>query len=270
MRTKNPVVGLLTDFGLQDHYVGVVKAVITSLCPKAIVIDITHGVSPHDVGEGAYLLWASYRYFPAGSVIVGIVDPGVGSNRGIVGARSSNHVFLAPDNGLLELVVYEEGIKHLTAVRLDYPAVQKCLPEKVSSTFHGRDIFAPLAAGLLRGERLENLGLPAQVKETKSPFIGKSSRIEPARVLHIDTFGNVITNIRQDLPSVQRRTLALKIGRRRITKWISHYASLGPDEAGLIIGSSGLVEIVSLQRSAAAALGLRRSSILTIEPGGYQ
>jgi S-adenosyl-L-methionine hydrolase (adenosine-forming) len=265
MPENKSCIGLLTDFGLHDHYVGVMKAVIESDCPGVRIIDITHEVEAQNVHQGAYLLWASYKYFPTDAVIVAIVDPGVGGDREIIGVKTTKHTFLAPKNGLLNLVLWEEGVVEATTIRIEKASTRSILPRTVSPTFHGRDIFAPLAAHLIQGTRLDSLGPKTQVGTAQSPFVEREFPKTTATVLHIDRFGNVITNIRTDLPGVRSRLLTLRAGRRRIETWVKNNESIPSGKACLIVGSSGLVEIVMNRRSAASYLGLKQADKLHLE-----
>ena len=270
MHNISPVVGLLTDFGLRDHYVGVMKAVMDSACPGVRIIDITHEVESQNVHQGAYYLWASYRHFPAGAVIVAVVDPGVGSSRGIIGVKTNKHTLLAPDNGLLELVVWEEKVTEATMIRKEKAATRSILPRTISPTFHGRDIFAPLAAHLVQGTRLETLGAKTRVILGQSPFVARESPETKAKVLHVDKFGNIITNIRNDVPGVRSHLLTLRVGKRQIKTWTENYESVARGKACLMVGSSGLVEIVMNRRSAASYLGLKQADPLLLQYKGQQ
>jgi S-adenosylmethionine hydrolase len=265
MPEETSCVALLTDFGLHDHYVGVMKAVIESICPGVRIIDITHDVESQNVGQGAYLLWASYKYFPEDAIIVAVVDPGVGSEREIIGVKTTKHTFLAPRNGLLDLVFWEERVTEATTIRIEKASTRSILPRTVSPTFHGRDIFAPLAAHLVQGTRLESLGPKIHVDVAQSPFVEREFLGTNARVLHVDRFGNVVTNIRSDVPGVRSRLLELKAGKRRIQTWVQNYESIPPGKACLIVGSSGLVEIVMNRRSAASYLGIKQTDTLHLE-----
>ncbi|MCS6829997.1 MAG: SAM-dependent chlorinase/fluorinase [bacterium] len=182
---------LLTDFGTEDTYVGVMKGVIASLCADATVIDLTHEVPPQDIATGAFLLDASVDYFPEGTIHVAVVDPGVGTSRKPVALRTSRAFFVGPDNGLFTLVLQRQ--KLLQAVCLDNP--QYHLPNP-SATFHGRDLFAPVAAHLARGVPLEELGTPlTRLQRLPLPRIRVDWLGIRATVVHIDRFGNVITNL---------------------------------------------------------------------------
>jgi len=265
MHNRPLLVGLLTDFGLHDHYVGVMKAVMESVCKDVRIIDITHDVESQNVADGAYLLWASYRYFPAGAVLVAVVDPGVGGSREIIGVKTNRHIFLAPDNGLLDLILWEERITEAITIRPEKGATRSILPRTISPTFHGRDIFAPIAAHLVRGTHLESLGVKTHLNRVQSPFVAEESPDTNAKVLHVDKFGNIITNIRSDMPGVRSRFLRLRAGKRRLQTWAENYESIAVGKACLIVGSSGLVEIVMNRRSAASYLAVKQNDRLHLE-----
>ena len=267
MQRKSPVIGLLTDFGFRDHYVGVMKAVMESSCPGVRIVDLSHDIEPQNVLQGAYLLWASYKYFPTGAVIVTVVDPGVGGGRGIIGVQTNKHTFLAPNNGLLDLVLWEEKVTDAITIRIEKGATRSILPSTISATFHGRDIFAPLAAHLVQGTSLESLGDKTRVHKVQSPFLETESIEMKAKVLHVDGFGNVVTNIRSDLPGVRNRLITLMVGKRRVRTWAENYESIAHDKACMIVGSSGLVEIVMNRQSAASHLRLKQSDSLALEYG---
>jgi S-adenosyl-L-methionine hydrolase (adenosine-forming) len=264
MCKNKSLVGMMTDFGLRDHYVGVMKAAMVALCPDLRIIDISHELDPHNIAEGAYLLWASYRHFPPGSVIVAVIDPGVGSARDIVGAKIGNGTLLGPHNGLLDLVLWEERVKAVTVIDVHKTFTRNLLPANISRTFHGRDIFAPLAAHLAAGKRLSAMGTPTTLDWISSPFVEAGSPETTPGVLHIDRFGNIVTNIRNTFPGVESRRLTLGITGRHITSWADAYEEIGRGEICMIPGSSGLVEIVMKERSAAAFLGVKRSSRVQI------
>src|SRR6266702_6927673 len=187
------VVAIMTDFGLGESDVGVMKAVIVALAPDVHIIDITHDVPPHNVPSGAWILSYGYRYYPKDTVFVCVVDPGVGSTRNAIAVHAGDWYFVGPDNGLFSYI-YAEQPTH-EAVILNNPAYH--LPH-ISSTFHGRDIFAPVGAYLASGVALRELG--EQVEPTMlqrlevRPPVRNGSHIE-AYTLHIDHFGNLITNI---------------------------------------------------------------------------
>src|SRR6266550_5045972 len=193
---KNPflpssVFALLTDFGLCDNYVGVLKGVIINITPQAYLIDITHNIPPQDIAAGAWVLGTSYRYFPPGTIYVCVVDPGVGSVRRPIAVCAGDWFFVGPDNGLLSYVLATQTIYE--AVLLSNPAYH--LPQ-VSKTFQGRDIFAPVAAHLARGITLRDFGAPLDPSSLRLLDLKYASRQEgriEGHIVYIDHFGNLIT-----------------------------------------------------------------------------
>lgn len=193
--TTRPVVALLTDFGSGDGDVGVMKGVIAGIAPEAQIIDVTHDVAPQRVASGAWILTSAYRYFPARTVFVCVVDPGVGSTRRAIALHAGEWYFVGPDNGLFSYVLAEQIVHH--AVLLSNKAYHL---HEVSATFHGRDIFSPAGAHLARsmGATLPDMGEtidPATLQRLDiTPPERKGAAIE-ARILHVDRFGNLITNV---------------------------------------------------------------------------
>jgi S-adenosylmethionine hydrolase len=191
------LVALLTDYGYVDTYVAQVKAVLLSMCPTCEILDLTHGVPPQNVRSGAYLLATATPYLPDGAIVIAVVDPGVGTARRAIAVRGMRHTYLAPDNGLLSLVLRDDPPQ--CAVSLDNPRYHL---SDVSATFHGRDIFAPCAAHLANGVPIDRLGTPVEATELVSlpdiepEFEGEVVRCTP---LHIDHFGNVVFNLRRDM-----------------------------------------------------------------------
>lgn len=254
------VIALLTDFGLEDHYVGTMKGVILSRNPQARIVDITHDVRPQRVRQAGYLLWASYRFFPPDTIFVCVVDPGVGSSRRIIAVRARRATFLAPDNGALDFILAEEPISGGVQI---YPFSESSLRRRqlispsISTTFHGRDIFAPVAALLSMGKPLRHVGTTVEMKSPSSPFTSLQERRATAHVVNIDHFGNVITNIRAErtedelsLPS------ALRVNKKLISTWIRYYDEAPPQTPCLIVGSNNLIEIVVRNGSASKLLSL--------------
>lgn len=186
---------LLTDYGYTDTYVAQVKAVLLRLCPTCEVLDLTHGIPPQQVRSGAYQLATAVPYLPDGTVLIAVVDPGVGTARRAIGVQGTRHIYFAPDNGLLSLALLEDPPQR--AVVLDNPRYH--LPE-VSATFHGRDIFAPCAAHFANGVPLEQLGTPTPPDTlTQLPHLTPIREAEGfvCHPLHIDHFGNVVFNLRR-------------------------------------------------------------------------
>jgi S-adenosyl-L-methionine hydrolase (adenosine-forming) len=250
----NPCVVLLTDFGLSDHFVATMKGVMLAISPNLQIVDLTHSVEAQNIQQASYLLWASYRYFPARTVFTCVVDPGVGTSREIVVATTRHHVFLAPQNGLLDYVLWSERVRDVTVVQVDSPRVRSILPASISTTFHGRDIFAPLAAHLAKGIGLKDLGKSRSVDWIKPPFVGESNPLVKASILTIDHFGNIITNISGVEHGRPPGVRGVKLGSVKVEHWIENYESAPLKVPCLVIGSSGLIEIVMKNQSAAAAL----------------
>ena len=265
-----PVIALLTDFGLDDGYVGVLKGVMQGIIPDAQLIDITHTIAPQQVASGAWILRTSYRYFPVGTVFVCIVDPGVGSTRHPIALRAGNWLFVGPDNGLFSYVLREQPVHEV--VTLANPAYQ--LPQ-VSTTFHGRDIFAPAAAHLATGLSLSALGQhldPATLSMLSgNDATRKASTIE-GHVAHIDTYGNIITNIPgslvSDLFGSPRIAMTFSLQQVSITQR-RHFFSEQPaeheqsDAPFLYVDSSGFIAVAINGGNAAHTLGVGYDAPIT-------
>ena len=264
MPKDNPVVALLTDFGLADHYVATMKGVMLAILPNLNIVDLTHEVEAQNIPRAAYLLWASYRYFPKKTVFTCVVDPGVGTSRDIIIARTKRYVFLAPQNGILDYVLWTEEVTNVTVVQLASLRVRSMLPPRISNTFQGRDVFGPLTAHVAKGIRLKDLGKSRTVDWIQAPFVDESNPFAKARIVDIDRFGNIITNIAgveyERPPGVR----GIKLGATRIERWIENYESAPRNVPCLIVGSSGLVEIVMKRQSAANALKANQHVLLGI------
>lgn len=244
------VVTLTTDFGLADHYVGVVHGVVLRFHPQARVVDLCHQLEPYDLVGAALTLAASYAWFAAGTVHLAVVDPGVGSDRRALVAEAAGWLFLAPDNGLLELI-YRRHDHRVWALEPERFALKP-----ISNTFHARDVFAPAAGLLARGEPPERLGL--SIGDYQRLQIPEPRELAPGRlegqILKVDRFGNLITNFTPaDLPE----PFQLSVGRCRIGALRESYAAAPPGEVFAIAGSSGYIEISMNQASAAEAVGAR-------------
>jgi S-adenosylmethionine hydrolase len=241
------VITLLSDFGLYDEYVGVMKGVILSISPLARIIDLTHQVEPQDLVSAAYRIQTAYRYFPQGTVHVAVVDPGVGSRRAIIAVALKGHFFVAPDNGLLTLVVDKETPDRV--VRVENPSF---FLNDVSATFHGRDILAPVAAHLTLGVKLDRLGPaidPAVMQRLKiGPPSFESDGTLAGTVILIDRFGNLVTNIDAGLLEAvgDKRCgdgITVRLGKHRIKGLAPSYSSVAHDAPLAILGSRGYLEI---------------------------
>jgi hypothetical protein len=260
---ETSLITLSTDFGLTDPYVGIMKGVILSVNPEARIVDLTHGIPSHDILAGALALRSAYGYFPPGTVHVVVVDPGVGSRRRPILVATENYRFLGPDNGVLSFVLQlEKGqIFHLTETRY--------FCKTVSQTFHGRDIFAPVAAHLSLGTAAEAFGEPVQdpvVVEWPEPRrLGERKIL--GRILRIDRFGNLITNVtQQDLTNLGTFSkLVIQIGGHQIARLCRSYAEAKPGEPFAIFGSAGLLEISVNQASAEQLLGVQSQTEFELE-----
>jgi hypothetical protein len=264
MVKRSGIITLLTDFGQQDGYVAAMKGVMLGLYPAVKLVDISHEVEPQNVEAGAFILEAHFRYFPTGTVHVAVVDPGVGSARPALACCAGGHFFVAPDNGLLDFCC---DFSDLQTVRLTQ---RKFWREAISSTFHGRDIFAPVAAHLARGEPLLNLGEPFLLQKKLSPL---SCRIEEkvlhGQVAYIDRFGNLISNIseRQLLAFAQNLPVTITLAGHLIGGLSKTYAEVPPNAPIALIGSFGFLEMGVNLGNALLRFGARRGAPITIELG---
>ncbi len=253
-----PIVALLTDFGTRDHYVGAMKGVVLGICPEAAVVDITHDVPAHDVLTASLDLAAAYRYFPAGTVFLAVVDPGVGSARRGLAAEAGDYRFVAPDNGVLTAVFQDappRRVVELTERRYARPTV--------SRTFEGRDRFAPGAAWLAKGVQLPALGRPlTDYRSIEIPVPRTEDGRIAGEVLRVDTFGNLVTNIdRKAFESLCRGgAIQIEVGSESIARLVETYADIGADEVCALIGSTDHLEFAANSKSAAARLSLDRGA----------
>jgi len=253
--TPPRTIGLLTDFGLSDPYVGQMKAVLAKKAPTCPVVDISHGVVPYNIAQAAFFLAASYRHFPKDAIILAVVDPGVGTDRKIVTLQIGENILIAPDNGLLSLALTTATTSDIQVFDL---TKAMDAPKEISHTFHGRDVFAPLAAWLALGGDPAGLGHnldPADLISCNwsQPTIKPNSAT--AHVLHIDHFGNCVLNLKAGaLPAPQKVNLA-SLSREDLA-CTTTYADLETGAPGLLEGSQGFLEIAVNQHSAADKFGL--------------
>ena len=247
-----PILTLTTDFGLSDHFVGTMKGVILGICPQAQIVDISHGVTPYEIGEGAYLIAQAYRYFPKKTVHVVVVDPGVGTARRPILMEAAGQYFVAPDNGVLSMVLArEENAKFRLISNAKY------FLQPVSTTFHGRDIFAPVAAHLAAGVPAARMG--KRIEDYLKPGFEKPHRAGKrtwiGRILKIDRFGNVITNFHvDDFGDLALRNFSFGFGPVTVSAMARNYAERAPGELFAILGSSGYYEVSVSQGSAAQTI----------------
>lgn len=251
-----PIITLVTDFGTADYFVAAVKGVILTTNPEVRIIDVTHEVPPQDIESGAFTLLASYNDFPPGTIHVGVVDPGVGSSRRGIALRAGAHYFVGPDNGLFSYICDRESqyeVFHLTEEKFFRP--------KPSASFHGRDIFAPVAAALSNGITPAQFGPQIKDEVRLAPLTPVRDRDGSlrGRIINIDRFGNCITNFtRSDLPDSAQ--LKLVVRRKVIRQFRRFFADEhgAKDELFAIWGSAGFLELAINGGSAANLLRARR------------
>lgn len=264
------IITLTSDFGLNDHFVGVMKGIMLEIFPQAHFVDITHAIQAFDVLDGALAISQAYTYFPSGTVHLVVVDPGVGTPRRPILLTTERHHFVAPDNGVLSLIYEREerlSVRHITAEHYFRP--------DRSNTFHGRDIFSPVAANLAKGVLPQNFG------DEISDFVRFAApRPKPTDertlrgiVLKVDRFGNLITNITpQDAPALANSaTASFKImvgGKGPVSRICSSYAEGAPGESFAIWGSMGFLEIATNRGSAAQLLGAGKGAEVNVAMAG--
>ena len=260
----SPSITLLTDFGIKDPFVGEMKAVIYAICPDTRVIDITHEVEQFNIRMGAFLLATATPYFPKGTVHVAVVDPGVGGERRPILVETAYSLYVGPDNGLLIPAASRENIRRV------YELTNRSLMRaRVSSTFHGRDIFAPVAAHLASGTQAGEVGEEIEDYVRLSfaePTVDR--RGVKCEVLHVDSFGNVVTNI-----SEQQMGKLNLMGKRNVKghrkrfplRFVRTYSDLRGKEFGLMLGSHGFLEIACREASAASRLKVRIGNALRVD-----
>lgn len=269
---NRPVITLTTDFGTRDSYVGAVKGVLLSRCPDATIVDISHQVEPQSISEGAYVLATGAKYYPPDAIHIAVVDPGVGSDRRPIAVQTPCGTFVAPDNGILSLAIaefvrapeatQEERLERhdnrlaLTHLNLSEECRGAVLNDpsywltEVSRTFHGRDVFAPVAAHLASGVPISDLGATLEEIRVMTSLLPNGNGESGGTIVHIDRYGNLITNIPEhDVPE----EAAFEVAGHRVTGLSSSYSeAVGKIMA--IIGSQGTVEIALGNGNAAEAL----------------
>jgi S-adenosyl-L-methionine hydrolase (adenosine-forming) len=263
-----PTITLTTDFGTNDHFVGTMKGVILEIVPEAQIVDISHAVQPFDVLDGALTISQAYSYFPTGTVHMVVVDPGVGTKRRPIVASSDGYHFVAPDNGVLSLVYAKEERIHVRHITSDH-----YFRQPISNTFHGRDIFAPVAAYLAKQVDSHKFG--DEVEDYTKFSAPKPKAVDKNRlrgvVLKVDRFGNLITNITPaDAPMLfQAKPAAFKIvvGSREVTEIRQAYAEGEPGEVFAILGSMGFLEIAANRGAAAQLAGVSKGNEVSIVLG---
>lgn len=277
---SEPVIGLLTDFGNDDPFVGIMKGVISNIAPEAKLIDLTHNIPPGDICRAAVMLWQSIPYFPPESIFLTVVDPGVGTNRRGIIIKTGDNILVGPDNGVFTFVCQDE----YTAWELQEPKYQLHLK---GNTFHGRDIFAPAAAHAATGIEGDCFGFPIKdLVSIANPQLELGNKIICGEILYSDQFGNLLTSLGSFTPkdekvyqfspwvnnqssilkktniSMDRTSLSLPDGKTLF--WVDTFAELPDGECGFLVGSSGLIEIVANRKNAGELLNINSGAQLTL------
>jgi hypothetical protein len=258
-----PIVTLTTDFGQQDGYVGALQGVILSICPTATPVAICHEIPPQDIQAAAFVLYQAFSYYPTHTIHCVVVDPGVGSQRRAIAVRTSHGIFVGPDNGVFSLVFRAEPVNVLEAVVLTNPEYQ--LPA-ASSTFHGRDIFAPAAAYLANGIPLSRLGPRAiNLVHLETGLKTSKSQNGECQIIHIDRFGNLILSLtRHDIGDADK--ILFKVNEQTIFSLSTTYADVDEGQALAYIGSTrDHLEIAIRNGNAAKQFGVRVGDLVGVE-----
>ena len=255
----NPIITLTTDYGTNDHLVGVLKGVILKINPEVTIVDITHAVTAFDLLDGALTIASAYSYFPPRTIHVVVVDPGVGTDRRPLLVTGQNQYFIAPDNGVLSGVFDKEAnflVRHLTS--------EHYFQHPVSKTFHGRDVFAPVAAWLSKNWQPGSMG--EEITDFKRLALPRPKEADGALkgvVLKVDSFGNLLTNFKaEDLPAevLEKGEVKLQVGNHAVTRLVPTFAHGGAGEPVAYVGSSGYVEIAVNRGNASKTLGIGRGT----------
>ena len=255
------IISLLTDFGTQDGFVGIMKGVILGINPSASIVDLSHEVPPQDILTGALILRSAVAFFPSRTIHVVVIDPGVGSGRRAIMVETATALLVGPDNGVLSLAAPPDSVQRI----IHLTNRQYFLPH-VSQTFHGRDVFAPVAAHVSRGVPLEECGPSVtSMEQLTLPTVERATTQVAGCVIAIDRFGNLVTNITAtDLLPFPMERLSVSIGPVQIYSLASTYASVPVGAVTALINSWGFLEIAVRNGSAAQQLGVQRGSLVTI------
>jgi S-adenosylmethionine hydrolase len=261
-----PIITLTTDYGTNDHLVGVLKGVILNINPEVNIVDITHSILAHDILDGALTLSQAYKYFPSKTIHLVVVDPGVGTARRPILVAGDTHYFVAPDNGVLSAVYDQSESLYVWNVTSAH-----YFRQPVSNTFHGRDIFAPVAAWLSKSWQTASFGEEiTDFVRFAMPKPKVSGNTIEGIVLRVDNFGNLITNLTaEDVPALVApdAKFTIRIGNAAVTKIVPTFAQGAAGETFAIIGSSGYIEICVNKGSAARAVAAGRGAEVTVEVG---
>jgi S-adenosyl-L-methionine hydrolase (adenosine-forming) len=258
-----PILTLTTDFGTKDGFVGTLKGVIWSICPTAQIADISHEISPQNILEAAFVLWRAYSFYPPGTVHVVVVDPGVGTPRRPIAVRLGTHTFVGPDNGLFTQI-YGDAEKNSWKVEIAHLTNKKYFLPEISRTFHGRDIFVPVAAHIANGVVLEDLGpMITNPVRLSLPKPEKTSNGWLAHITVVDIFGNCTT----DLPAaalLEHENITFHIRGQEVHGLVASYGHRQPGELVTLVDSENIIEIAVVNGNAADKLGVQIGDIVEV------
>lgn len=258
-----PIITLTTDFGIKDGFTGVLKGVIWGICPEANIADITHSISPQNILEGAFTLGRAYGFFPSGTIHVAVIDPGVGTQRRPIAARLGMHFFVGPDNGLLT-PLYNDAAKSGWPIEIINLTNERYWLPDVSHTFHGRDIFAPVAAHLAKGVPLSELGLVLKDPvRLAMPEAEKTPAGWRAHVTVVDTYGNLTTDLRASYLA-KRENVIFRLRDRVVNGLVNSYAEHQSGDLVALVDSENYIEIAIVNGSAANNLGAHVGDLVEV------
>jgi len=249
-------IAVLTDFGLKDNFVGVMKGVVLKINPKVNLVDITHEIAPQNIKEAAFLLLKSYSYFVKGSIFLVVVDPGVGSRRRPIAIKTKNYYFVGPDNGVLSLAAEDDGIEEIVHLKN-----KRFFLKKISSTFHGRDIFSPVSGYLSRGVSLSCLGEKIKkIQKIELPSFKKEKDRLEGEIIYVDRFGNLITNICKKVffDFIKNRKFIAYLKNKKIINFFSSYQGAENNLPFFIEGSFSYLEIALKNKNAFKYFSLKK------------
>jgi S-adenosylmethionine hydrolase len=263
MPDRRSIITLTTDFGEGDYYVPAVKGVLKTLSPPTEIIDITHLIPPHDIFTAAFTLLCCYRDFPKQTIHMAVVDPGVGSRRRPVLVAAGDYIFIGPDNGIFSYIYEQEENSHVFHLTSEH-----YFRQPVSDTFHGRDVFAPCAAAVAKGVEWRMLG--DEIDDAVRFSVPRPAVLSPRQirgaVIHVDRFGNIITNVtRAELADLNNSAMKVRVGKYETSRLLTHFAEAAQNELFAYFGSAGFLEIAVSKQPAAKLIEARRGMEVMIE-----
>ena len=261
---KKTIITLTTDFGIDDAYVSSMKGIIKKINPLADIIDISHNIESYNILSVNYVFYSAYKYFPRQTLHIVVVDPGVGGNRNSLLIKTSDYYFFAPDNGSLTLALMDSP--GFTAYNILQDKIKKIINSDISNTFHGRDVFAPAAALITTGLKINKIAVPAgKILLTDDFMMFKNGRKIKTKIVHIDKFGNVIINFKKsDLG--KNKILEVEINKKKISDISDNYETI--KKIAMVFGSMGFLEISKKRASASEFLGAKIGGYATLELRG--